>query len=300
MNRRVRAVVVGSLVIDLTFRVPIWPRPGEVVPATSFDIYRGGKGYNQAVALARLGAFVTMLGAVGNDEYGAQIVDALTREGVDASGVSRVPGVYTTLAVPLVMPDGDVGFVQAPGANRMYAPSLLPALPPCDVVLLQGEVPAATSLAAARAAHAFGAVVFLNPAPAHDVTPELVATADIICPNEVEAAALLGRADLQAVDPALLARELAGIERIAVITLGARGAAYARDPVSGVVTPPQIVAQDATGAGDSFCAALALALVEGQPLPAAVGFACAAGAHAATVLGAEPGLPTRAQVEALL
>jgi ribokinase len=299
MTTPVRATVVGSLVIDLTLHVPVWPRPGEVVPATSLATYRGGKGYNQAIALARLGATVTLFGAVGADEYGAQLAAALTREGVDSSGLARLADVPTTLAVPLVLPDGDVGFVQAPGANRQYLPSLLPPLPPCDVLLLQGEVPIETSLEAARQAREQGATVFLNPAPAHDITPELLQAADVICPNQVEALGLLGRRDDKLEDPERLALALAG-DGIAVITLGARGAAWARGAQHGLAHPPRIVARDATGAGDSFCAALALALVEGQGLDDAVRFACAAGAHAATVPGAEPGLPTRAQVEALL
>jgi ribokinase len=301
MPRAVRAVVVGSLVIDLTFHVPVWPRPGDVVPATSFATYRGGKGYNQAVALARLGADVTLLGAVGDDDSGEQIAAALTREGVDASGLARLPGVSTTLAVPLVLPDGDVGFVQAPGANRAFTPNLLPPLPPCDVLLLQGEAPSATSLAAANQARSHGALVFLNPAPAHDVPPQLARAADVLCPNEVEALALLGQPEARADNAEEIALALARqADRIVVITLGARGAVWARGRMHGLVAPLRIEARDATGAGDSFCAALALALVEGQQLPQAVRFACAAGAHAATMPGAEPGLPTRAQVEALL
>lgn len=299
MSGSVRALVVGSLVIDLTFRVPVWPRPGEVVPALAFDVYRGGKGYNQAVALARLGARVRMFGAVGDDDYATQIIDALEREGVDAVGITRLTGKHTTIAVPLVTPDGDVGFVQAPGANRRFTPDLLPPLADCDVILLQGEIPSATSLRVAREARAQGALMFLNPAPVHDITADLLAEADVICPNEVEALALLHRPGEHVTDPVALAVELAG-ERTAVITLGARGAAYARGAERGLVAPPRVLAVDATGAGDSFCAALALALVERQPLPEAVRIACAAGAHAVTVSGAEPGLPTRAQVEALL
>lgn len=296
----VRALVAGSVVIDLSFRVPSWPRPGDVTPALSFDIYRGGKGYNQALALARLGASVTMLGAVGADSYGAEIVEALTRAGVDASNMAILPDARTTVAVPLVTPDGDVGFVQAPGANRLYRAELLLELPDVDVALLQGEIPVETSLAVALRARARGALVVLNPAPAHDLTPELLAAADVLCPNEVEARALLGDGpDAGPDDPVALARALAG-DRTAVVTLGALGAAYARGHETGVVAPPRVNAVDATGSGDSFCAALALALVEGQPLPNAVRFACAAGAHAATVAGAEPGLPTRTQVEALL
>jgi ribokinase len=205
----------------------------------------------------------------------------------------------TSVAVPLVTTDGDVGFVHYPGANRALQPPHVTDLPDCDILLVQGEIPAEITVAAARDIATRGGRVFLNPAPAHHVTDAMLAAADIICPNQVEAEALLG-ASLELSDPVALAHELAGRDRTAVLTLGARGAAYANGDDSGIVSPPRITALDATGAGDSFCAALALALVEGQPLREAVRFACAAGAHAATVRGAEPGLPTREQVEHLL
>lgn len=293
----VRALVVGSLVMDLSFQVPKRPEPGEVILADSFGTYRGGKGYNQAVALARLGAQVTMIGAVGDDGYGRDLIAALEREGVATSRMVTVPDIHTSVAVPLVTPDGDVGFVHAQGANLRLLPVDCYDLPACDILLVQGEISAETTEAAQATVRAAGGRVFLNPAPVHHVTARMFELADIVCPNEVESAALSGTTDA---DPEVLAREIAGDRRTVVITLGARGAAWAHDGESGIVTPPRITAVDATGAGDSFCAALALALVEGQALPEAVRFACAAGAHAATVRGAEPGLPTRAQVDALL
>jgi ribokinase len=296
---QVHALVVGSLVMDLSFLVPRRPEPGEVILAESFGTFRGGKGYNQAVALARLGAQVVMIGAVGSDSNGREFIAALDREAVDTSRMVVVDDEPTSVAVPLVTTDGDVGFVHYPGANRLLGSEHVVDLPACDILMLQGEIPAETSVAAARAVATRGGRVFLNPAPVHHVSNAMLATADIICPNQVEAEALLG-VPIESSDPLVLARELAGDDRIAVITLGARGAAYAAVDGAGVVAPPRITALDATGAGDSFCAALALALVEGQPLREAVRFACAAGAHAATVRGAEPGLPTRAQVEQLL
>jgi ribokinase len=114
----VRALVVGSLVQDLSFRIPKRPQPGEVVIAEEYGSFRGGKGYNQAVALARLGAEVTMVGAVGHDEHGEGFIEALRREGVDAERIVRLPAASTGLAVPMITPDGDVAFVQHPGANR--------------------------------------------------------------------------------------------------------------------------------------------------------------------------------------
>lgn len=292
----VRALVVGSLVMDLAFRVPRRPGPGEVVRAGAFGTYRGGKGYNQAVALSRLGAQVVMVGAVGADQHGDDFLAALRRERVDAGRVVQLRGAATSLAAVFITPDGDVSFVQYPGANLQLAPAHCAELPDTDLLLLQGEVPSATSLQAAKVIRRRGGLVVLNPAPAEDVPPELLDSASVIVPNEVEANALTG-GGLSGVEAA---EALRTPERAAVVTLGRRGAAWADDTGSGEIAPPEVDAVDATGAGDSFCAALGLAIAEGAGLAAATRFACAAGAHAATVAGAEPGLPTRADTEALL
>lgn len=310
----VRALVVGSLVMDLAFQVPRRPEAGEVVLATEHGRYRGGKGYNQAVALARLGAEVTFVGSVGADGYGDGFLEALEREGVDASRVVQTRGVPTGVAVPLITPDGDVAFVQYPGANRQLSSAHVADLPDCDVLLLQGEVPAPTSHYAARVIAGRGAIVMLDPVPVSEMTPQLLAAATVVTPDEVEARALVAGASPRADGGAVAARSpdaaamdgpaLAGALRAdgvtAVVTMGARGAAWASQEGEGAMAPPPVSALDATGAGDSFCAALALALAEGRAHEDAVRFACAAGAHAATVAGAEPGLPTRPQVEALL
>lgn len=296
----VRALVVGSLVMDLSFRVPKRPEAGEVIIAETFGRFRGGKGYNQAVALARLGAEVTMVGAVGDDSFGHEFIDSLEREGVDASRVQTLPDTYTAVAVPIVTPDGDVGFVHAPGANHELSAGSTSDIPPCDILFVQGEIPSAASLSACRAVTSRGGMIFLNPAPVHDLPHELIDFADVICPNEVEAVALAGSAGAASSNPRALAEALANDGRTVVITLGSRGAAYLRGEAFGIVAPPRIDAVDATGAGDSFCAALGFAVAEGAPLPEAVRFACAAGAHAATVRGAEPGLPTRDQVLRLM
>ena len=293
----VRALVVGSLVMDLAFHVPRMPEPGEVVLAGDFGTFRGGKGYNQAVALARLGADVAMVGAIGSDDYGDAFIEALRAEGVDADGVVQLPGASTAVAVPLITPDGDVRFVQSPGANHLLSPAHCAALPDADVLLVQGEVVATVSEHAARVMGERGAIVVLNPAPVQEVSDALMNHATVVCPNEVEARALTGRDDA---DGSSLASALRTEQRRAVVTLGAAGAAWADGDGTGTVPPPAVEAVDATAAGDSFCAALAVRLAEGSRLDEAVRFGCAAGAHAATVRGAEPALPTRAQVQALL
>jgi ribokinase len=298
----VRAVIVGSLNMDLVFRVPHRPETDDVVIATDFATYRGGKGYNQAVALARLGAEVAMVGAVGADAYGDQMRRALTHEGVDTTGLVKLAQQSTGVAVPLVTPDGEVAFVQHPGANRHLGPQACDDLPACDLLLLQGEVPAPTSQAAAERIAARGGLVVLNPAPVGAIGPELVELADVVVPNRVEARDLARRLGIDAAAPnaPTLAARLARGDRRAVITLGARGAAWAAGGAHGLISSPEIAAVDATGSGDSFTAALAVALAEGADLVSATEFACAAGAHAATVAGAEPGLPLRAHVQALL
>jgi ribokinase len=172
------------------------------------------------------------------------------------------------------------------------------AVPDCDVLLLQGEITTAASARAAHTVRAGGGLVVLNPAPVHDISAEMVAAADVIVPNEVEARALVPGG--KALNGPALAAALHQPGRTAVVTLGARGAAWHADSNHGFVAPPAITAVDATAAGDSFCAALALRIAEGAGYAEAVRFACAAGAHAARVPGAEPSLPTRADVEALL
>ena len=300
----VRAVVVGSLVMDLSFRVPHRPEPRTVVIADDFGTFRGGKGYNQAIALARLGARVTMIGAVGADAHGDAFIDALEREGVDASRVVQLRGTATAVAGALITPDGEVAFVQLPGANRQLAPAHCADLPDCDIALLQGEVDPGTSLRVARVIRRRGAEVLLNTAPQDEMTDELVAAASIICANEAQARALYprlrggGRGDES---PADIASALARDERLAIITLGPRGAVVAgRGDGAVEVTPPPVDTLDATAVSDAFCAALAVALVEGRDRVQAARFACAAAAHTATVRGSEPALPSRDQVEALL
>lgn len=294
----VRAVVVGSLVMDLAFMVDVRPGPGDVVIASDFARFRGGKGYNQAVALARMGAEVCMIGAVGRDPYGDAFLAALERENVDASRVVQLRGTPTAVAVPLVTPDGEVGYVQYPGANRLLAAAHCADLPDCDVLLLQGEVGAATSCHAARVIRGRGGKVLLNPTPVEEVTDKLLDVATVVSLNRHDARDLLG-ADAD-VDGLELARRLRRDGCAAVVTMGSKGAAWADDHGEGTARPPIVDAIDTTGAGSSFNAALAISIAEGAGLENAVRLANAAGAYSSTVAGAEPSLPTRSQAEALL
>lgn len=294
----VRAVVVGSLVMDLAFDVEARPGPGDVIIASDFGRYRGGKGYNHAIALARMGAEVTMVGAVGKDAYGDAFLEALEREHVDAGRVVQFPGTPTAVAVPLITPDGSVGYVQYPGANRLLAGAHCADLPDCDLLMLQGEVGASTSCHAGRIIRNRGGHVVLNPAPVNDLTDELLGIATVLSLNQYEARRLLRiPADVEGAE---LARRLRRDGRTAVVTLAADGAAWADEHGHGTLPPPAVHAVDTTAAGASFNAALAIGIAEGQTVESAVGLANAAAAFTSTVHGAEPSLPTRAQAEALL
>ncbi len=294
----IRAVVVGSLVMDLAFRVDVRPEPGDVVIASDFARFRGGKGYNQAVALARMGAEVCMVGAVGRDPYGDAFLAALEREHVDATRVVQLRGTPTAVAVPLITPDGTAAYVQYPGANRLLAAAHCADMPDCDILLLQGEVGAATSCHAGRIIRTRGGRVLLNPAPVEELTDTLLEVATVVSLNQYEARRLLD-ADREA-GGIELARRLHDRDRAAVVTMGAEGAAWCDTHGEGSAPPPKVDATDITAAGASFNAALAISIAEGRSLADAVRLANAAAAYSSTVVGAEPSLPTRAQAEALL
>jgi ribokinase len=270
----IRAVVVGSTNVDLVLPVPSLPRPGETVLGSGVRRLAGGKGGNQAVALARLGASVRFVSAVGDDADGTWSLAQLSAEGVDVSGVLRVAE-PTGLAVVAVDPGGENSIVVAPGANaHVVAPADLDT----DVLLLSLEVPLAVVSAAAAAARA---PVVLNAAPAQDLPAALLADVDVLVVNEAEWDAL--------------GRKAAGA---VVVTLGSRGCLVRQgtDEVHVPAVPVQAV--DTTGAGDCFAAALSYGVAHGWPLTDAARFAGRAAALSVRVAGARAGLPTLAEVEA--
>lgn len=308
-----RLVVVGSLNMDLSITVPRLPEPGETVQGADVVRGPGGKGANQAVAAARLGATVRMVGLLGDDAYGSELRRCLTREGVDDRAVADLPGAASGLALIVVQQDGENTITLSPGANRrLDVPALEsltdgPLAGPADTVLLQLEVPLPTVLAAARAASTAGALTVLNAAPRPDPGPvltELLREVDVLVVNQTEAAGLLGlaadalRGEQDWTAHAERLRELG--PATVVVTLGAAGA-VAAGPQGRLGQPGfPVAAVDTVGAGDAFCAQLSIALGVGRPLAEAVRRACAAGALAATRAGAQHSLPTRAEVDALL
>ncbi|QAY70081.1 ribokinase [Xylanimonas protaetiae] len=299
-----RIVVVGSVNADLVARVARHPRPGETVLGVDLAVLPGGKGANQAVAAARLGSDVALVGAVGDDAFAPVALSGLAAAGVDTTAVARVPG-PTGIALVTVSDDGENAIVVVPGANGSVSPTTVgehgPALAAAGVVVLQCELPRATVEAAARAARGR---VLLNLAPAVALDPDVVRLADPLVVNEHEARGALevlgaehpsrpatGRtADDAAVASALVA---AGVRSV-VLTLGARGALVALQGRDGVehVQAPRVTAVDTTGAGDAFVGALTHRLAAGDRLLDAVRFANRVGAFAATSVGAQPSYPS--------
>lgn len=298
----VKVCVVGSLNMDLVVRAPRLPRVGETVTGGTFATFPGGKGANQAVAAARLGARVAMMGTVGDDAFGRQLIDGLTREAIDVAHVRVDAGAATGVAMIGVDGEGRNMIMVASGANvRVRAADVdaaRDAVIGARVLLLQLEVPLEAVLRAAAMARAAGALVCLDPAPAVPLPDALYACVDVINPNEVEAQTLTGVeirsiADAERAAVALQARG----PRVAVVKLGDRGAFYLAPDARGHVPAVVTRAVDTTAAGDAFAAALGVALGEGRGVPDAVAFATRAAGIKVTRMGAQAGMPTRAEVE---
>ncbi|MDR7452668.1 MAG: ribokinase [Armatimonadota bacterium] len=300
-----RVTVVGSLNIDLVIKAPRLPQTGETVTGGEFATFAGGKGANQAVAAARLGAAVTMVGAVGSDAFGRQLRDGLLRDGIDVTHVSVLDGAASGVALITVDPRGQNTIVVAPGANGKLTPAQVEAarqaIASSQVLLLQLEVPLDCVVRAAELARGTGCRVVLDPAPAPtEPLPErLLRLVDVINPNEVEARALTGIAIGDEQGARLAAERLTALGcRHAVLKLGGRGAFVAAGGWRGLLPAVPVEAVDTTAAGDAFAGALAVALAEGADVAAAARLANLAGAISVTRMGAQPSMPTRADVEA--
>jgi ribokinase len=279
MNEPVRVAVVGSINTDLICPCPHLPGPGETVRGGQLRRTPGGKGANQAVAAARLGATVRMIGAVGDDAAGGSCVTALRGAGVDVERVRTVP-TNTGTALIAVDPHGENLIVVSPGANERIEVTA-GDLAGCDVVLAQLEVPLAAVEAAAAAA---GGLFCLNAAPSRELPSSLIQRCDLVVVNQHERAAI---------------PELDAARRL-IVTYGADGAAlveHGREVAR--ARPPRVDVVDTVGAGDAFTAAVAICFAAGVDAAETLAFACAVGALATTRPGAQPALPTRAEVEAL-
>jgi ribokinase len=292
-------VVVGSLNADTTVRVPRLPQPGETVLGSGHFDDTGGKGANQAVAAARLGRSVAMIGAVGADADGDRLVTALEAAGVDASGVRRDPDRPTGIAHITVDDAGENMIVVDPGANAgldsEHVERHRDLLAGASVVMAQLEVPLeAVELALTLA----GGTTILNPAPGRALADSLLERVGVLVPNQTELGMLAGEATPDGpLEAGRLARSLPATA--VVVTLGAAGALLVSGDAARHVAAPRIEAVDPTGAGDAFCGGLADAIARGLGLREAVEWAVRCGAAAATRWGAQASLPTRDDVEAL-
>jgi ribokinase len=311
-------IVLGSLITDLVARAPRLPAPGETVLGDDFAVFLGGKGFNQAVAAARQGARVALIGQVGADAYGDAFFPALGEEGIESAHVDRDPQAGTGVSLVLVgAASGQNMIVASPRANLTLTVAqveaaldvlLAPAATRGGVFLAQCETSVATVRAGLRRARDARLTTLLNvaPIPREPLDDALFALVDVLIVNETEAAALAG----MAVESPESAREastrlLARGPRTIVLTLGAQGYLASERLKDGAMShqhqPAFLVpAVDATAAGDAFCGALAASLAEGLPLPLGLRRANAAGAIAVSRRGALPSLPTAAEVDALL
>jgi ribokinase len=298
-----KIVVIGSLNMDLVGCAARIPVVGETITGHTFFSEPGGKGANQAYAAARLGGRVAMLGRVGGDDFGRQMRANLERVSCDVSGVLAVPDVSSGIALIFVADTGQNSIIIVPGANDRFSPEDVKAarefLAGAVWVLLQLENPLPTVLAAARAAEHAGARVILDPAPARSVPDELFGLADIITPNETEAAILadLPPASLSPDQALVIARKLqARGARTVIVKVGEQGCLLVHPEGSQLLPAPAVKAVDTTAAGDVFNAGLAVGLSEGLDLPSACRFANAAAAISVTKLGAQTSAPTRAEL----
>ncbi|GEN32665.1 ribokinase [Aneurinibacillus danicus] len=299
--KRPKIVVVGSINMDLITETPRVPALGETVLGNRFSTLPGGKGANQAVACARLGAEVRMVGCVGDDGFGTELIENLRREGVCVDDVEPVPHVATGIA-SIVVENGDNSIIVVPGANHEVTVEKVrraeQMIREADAVLLQLEIPLETVAETVRIASRHHVPVIVNPAPAVELQADILREITILTPNEYELAVLLGKHPEETEDFRSLIEAYPGT---LVMTKGGDGAYYS-DGEKRVAHQPgyKVEVVDTTGAGDTFNAALAVMIGRGRTLSEAVQYAVAASALSVTKFGAQGGMPSHEQVEAFL
>ena len=297
-----KILVVGSLNADLVVRAPRFPQPGETISGEDLQVIPGGKGSNQAVAAARLGVDVSILGRLGTDNFGDYLLENLKSNKVDARLVQR-DDASTGTAIIIVDANGQNSIVLSPGANGKVNEADVNATSfrDFDLLLLQLEIPIPTVLSAAVRAHENGLRVILNPAPAKQLPEELIALADFLIPNETELSLLTGLPvnDLTSTEQAARALLERGVKNV-IVTLGSKGALIVTNQQTSKVDTFKVDVVDTTAAGDAFIGGFATSLLNDKSLEEAVRYGCACGALATMKFGAQPSLPTKLEVENFL
>lgn len=308
---RPRICVVGSLNMDLVVRTPRFAKPGETVCGGPFATYPGGKGANQAVAAARLGADVSFVGCVGDDAHGSEFRRVLSAEGIDVTHLQSRSGMATGVGVIAIDEQSQNSIIVALGANLALAAAdidaAMPMIREADVVMLQLEIPLETNAHVLRRSDEFKARIMLNAAPAQRVPEEMLRHVDVLVMNEVEARVLCLHASGRVPDDVLIETVPCGGETVKILTLAERGSMtcfggdHLQEHPAFAVTPV-----DSVGAGDCFCGALAMMVaqdrywLDSEGFSRSIRFASAAAAITVTRHGAIPSMPTRAEVEAFM
>ena len=302
MDNKPKVTIVGSFMMDLVVKAKRRPKKGETLIGEEFGMFTGGKGCNQAIAAARLGAHTCMVGRLGADLFGDKFMEALAEENIVSDYVVRDPEVGTGVGTPVIDADGDNSIIIIPRANMRLSVEDVeraePAIAGADVLILQLEVPLEASERAAEIAKSAGTTVILNPAPARDLPDTFLSKVDILTPNETETEMLSGisvkdQADAQKAAKVLLDKGVSAV----ILTLGSKGALLLTSEITKLVPAYKVDVVDTTAAGDAFCGALATALASGKSLEEATEYANAAGAFAVTIMGAGPSMPTASQLE---
>jgi ribokinase len=291
-----KITVIGSINMDLVTSTNQIPKVGETVLGNSFHTIPGGKGANQAVAAARLGGDVTMIGAVGNDSFGKTLVDQLTNQGINTKNIMVVNDVSTGIA-SILLSEADNSIIVVPGANNHITPEVIEnhedKIRTSNILLVQLEIPLESVIRAVELAKKHGIQTIVNPAPIQKLPKELLEMVDYLTPNEHEQAMLF--ASIDGTD-----QELAKLKEKCIVTKGSEGVMIYKNGEKIEIPSFQVEAVDTTGAGDSFNGALAVAICEGLEIEEACRFANVVGAISVTKLGAQTGMPTKKEVEEFL
>ncbi|MEH7275333.1 ribokinase [Neobacillus vireti] len=291
-----KITVIGSINMDLVTSTNQIPKVGETVLGDSFHSIPGGKGANQAVAAARLGADVTMIGAVGDDTFGTTLVDHLTKQGMNTENIRKVMDTSTGIA-SITVSEGDNSIIVVSGANNHVTPEVIEKnedkIINSHILLLQLEIPLESVIRAVELAKKHRIITILNPAPIQKLPKELLELVDYLTPNEHEQALLF--ASIEGTE-----QEVEKLKEKCIVTKGSKGVMINKNGEEIEIPSIQVEAVDTTGAGDSFNGALAVALSEGAEIEEACRFANVVGAISVTKLGAQSGMPTKKEVEEFL